>query len=120
MKSPLRMPTVVCYPSEVEGGKTIDDIILNIDFPALLLDYADAGPMQGMQGRSFRSNLNGKRPENWRQSMYYRYWTNQPERPAHLGIRTDQYKLAFFLWSISSIGDQRFNALSTWMGVFMI
>jgi hypothetical protein len=28
--------------------------------------------------------------------MYYRYWLHRKERPAHFGIRTDRYKLAFF------------------------
>ncbi len=28
--------------------------------------------------------------------MYYRYWENESNRPAHFGIRTDRYKLALF------------------------
>ena len=93
----LRMPFVITYPKELEGGKQIDDIILNIDFPALLLDFANAkDAMPNIQGRSFRENLKGNTPPDWRKSMYYRYWTNQPERPAHLGIRTERYKLALF------------------------
>ena len=27
--------------------------------------------------------------------MYYRYWTQHANRPAHFGIRTDRYKLMF-------------------------
>ncbi len=92
----LRMPTVIVYSDELDGNRKLDDIILNIDFPALLLDYAGGLEMDGMQGRSFRSNLNGKTPADWRKSMYYRYWSNQPERPAHLGIRNERYKLALF------------------------
>ena len=90
------MPTVVTWPTALPASQQLDDIILNIDFPALLLDVAGAQPLPGMQGRSFLSNLQGQTPPDWRQEMYYRYWSNQPERPAHLGIRSDRYKLAFF------------------------
>ena len=36
----LKMPFVIRYPKKIKGGQRIDDIILNIDFPALLADYA--------------------------------------------------------------------------------
>ncbi len=92
----LRMPFVIRYPKEIRGGQRIDDIILNIDFPALLADYAGIERPEYMQGQSFRENLKGNTPENWRKQMYYRYWLHHPERPAHFGIRNERYKLAFF------------------------
>lgn len=92
----LRMPFVISYPKELKLGKRIDDIILNIDFPSLFLDYAGVKQPDWMQGRSFRKNLQGKTPRDWRKDMYYRYWANESNRPAHFGIRTDRYKLALF------------------------
>ena len=92
----LRMPFVISYPQELKAGRRIDDIILNIDFPSLFLDYAGIKQPGYMQGRSFRQNLRGHTPKDWRKDMYYRYWANEPNRPAHFGIRTDRYKLAFF------------------------
>ncbi len=92
----LRMPFVIRYPKEIKGGTRIDNIILNIDFPSLFLDYAGVKNPNFMQGRSFRKNLQGETPADWRKSMYYRYWLHGPERPAHFGIRNDRYKLAFF------------------------
>ncbi|SOE23913.1 Arylsulfatase A [Spirosomataceae bacterium TFI 002] len=92
----LRMPFVICYPKELNKGTRIEDIILNIDFPSLLLDYAGADQPAKMQGKSFRQNLNGNSAFEWRKDMYYRYWSNEPKRPAHFGIRTDKYKLVFF------------------------
>jgi arylsulfatase A-like enzyme len=92
----LRMPFVICYPKEIKGGKRIDDIILNIDFASLLLDYSGLKAPQKMQGQSFRENLKGKPASTWRKSMYYRYWENDTERPAHLGVRNKRYKLALF------------------------
>lgn len=87
----LRMPFVISYPNEIDGNRRIGDIVLNIDFPSLFLDYAGVEQPSTMQGASFRNSLNGKTPGNWRQSMYYRYWTNQDIRPAHFGIRNHQY-----------------------------
>jgi arylsulfatase A-like enzyme len=81
----LRMPFVICYPKEIPGGKRIDDIILNIDFPALFLEYAGISKPATIQGEGFRNNLKGNTPKNWRKSMYYRYWENDVERPAHFG-----------------------------------
>lgn len=92
----LRMPFVIRYPKEIKGGQRIDDIILNIDFPALLADYAGLERPAYMQGQSFREHLKGNTPDSWRKQMYYRYWLHHPERPAHFGIRNERYKLAFF------------------------
>ena len=92
----LRMPFVIRYPKELKGGNRIDDIILNIDFAALLADYAGVETPEFVEGESFRENLNGNTPENWRTSMYYRYWLHLVKRPGHFGIRNESYKLAFF------------------------
>ncbi|NND78685.1 MAG: sulfatase [Maribacter sp.] len=92
----LRMPFVIRYPKEVKAGQRIDDIILNIDFAALLSDYAGIGKQEYIQGQSFRENLKGHTPKNWRKQMYYRYWLHHPDRPAHFGVRNERYKLAFF------------------------
>ncbi len=92
----LRMPFVISYPAKLKGGRRVDDMILNIDFAPLLLDYAGLKPPASMQGRSFRQNLTGHTPGNWRKDMYYRYYSNESNRPAHFGIRTDRYKLALF------------------------
>jgi len=92
----LRMPFVIRYPKEIKGGQRIDDIILNIDFAALIADYAGIAKPGYIQGESFRENLKGKTPKDWRKQMYYRYWLHHPDRPAHFGVRNERYKLAFF------------------------
>lgn len=92
----LRMPFVIRYPKEIKGGQRIDDIILNIDFAALMADYAGIDSPTYMQGESFRENLMGNTSDSWRKQMYYRYWLHSPNRPGHFGIRNERYKLAFF------------------------
>jgi len=95
----LRMPFVIRYPKEFNGGKRLDDIILNIDFAPLMANYAEVKIPNSMQGRSFRENLKGVTPNDWRQGAYYRYWQHAPIRPAHFGIRNHDYMLAFFYGS---------------------
>ncbi len=92
----LRMPFVIRYPREIEPGSRIRDLILNVDFAPLFLDYAGVPVPDWMQGSSFKANLQARTPPAWRSSMYYRYWLHQVQRPAHFGIRTERYKLIFF------------------------
>jgi arylsulfatase A-like enzyme len=96
LEESLRMPFVVRYPREIRPGTVLEDIILNVDFAELLLDYAGAQIPGAMQGRSFRRNLLGKTPDDWRDAMYYHYWTHQRQRPSHYGIRTHRYKLIYY------------------------
>lgn len=111
LEESLRMPFVIRYPKEIPAGTRNKDIILNIDFASLLADYAGVKVPELSQGRSFRENLKGKTPADWRKNMYYRYWTNEtgsPERPAHLGIRNDRYKLMYMYGStMIGKGDTR-------------
>ena len=90
-----RMPFVVRYPKTIPAGKRLKDLILNVDFAATLADFAGAKAPEGSQGRSFKDNLEGNTPKDWRKSIYYRYWTQHEIRPAHIGVRTDRYKLMF-------------------------
>ncbi len=93
-----RMPFVIRAPGEIEPGRVVDDLIENVDFAPLLLDFAGVAPPEFMQGRSFRSNLVGETPDDWRTAVYYRYWMHGQgnRRPAHYGIRTQHHKLIFF------------------------
>ncbi len=94
----LRMPLLLRYPREVQPGQTNDDIVLNVDFPALFLDLAGVPIPADMQGRSFRPILQGSTPPNWREAMYYRYWMHAAHHnvAAHYGIRTHKHKLIYY------------------------
>ncbi len=96
LEESLRMPFVVRYPREIRPGTVTGDIILNVDFAPTFLDYAGAKPSGTMQGRSFRANLAGNTPPDWRDAMYYRYYAGSPQRPAHFGVRTHDYKLIYY------------------------
>ena len=94
----LRMPFLIRYPRGIAPGRVNGDLILNLDFSELFLDYAGLQAPANMQGTSFRRNLEGHTPSHWRQSMYYRYWMHLTEHgvPAHYGVRTHRYKLVYY------------------------
>lgn len=95
----LRMPFVMRYPAAIKAGSVNRDMTLNVDFAPLFLDYAGRKAPAEMQGRSFRANVEGHTPKDWRKSMYYRYWmhnTSDHHVPAHYGLRTDRWKLIYY------------------------
>ncbi len=93
----LRTPLLVRWPGKIKPGSVSKSMVLNLDFPATMLDAAGAKVPADMQGRSFLPVLMGKPPANWRRSMYYRYYhPGHHNVAAHYGVRTDRYKLIFF------------------------
>lgn len=95
----LRMPFLIRYPKEIRPKTVNKDMILNIDFAPLFLDYAGVSVPRQMQGVSFRNNLAGKARSDWRKSIYYRYWLHADgahNATAHYGIRTERYKLVYY------------------------
>lgn len=94
-----RMPLLIRYPKSIKPGQKFDSIVENVDFGPLMLDFAYAIIPENVQGRSFRSLLEtGIEAEDWKQEAYYRYWMHMAhhDNPAHLGIRTKNYKLIYY------------------------
>lgn len=94
----LRMPFIIRYPQAIKAGSVNGDIITNVDFAAMFLDYAGIEAPARFQGRSFRPLLEGSTPTDWPQSMYYRYWMHLAHHHvyAHYGVRTHRYKLIYY------------------------
>jgi arylsulfatase A-like enzyme len=87
------------YPREIAAESTCDEIVTNCDFAPTFLDYADVDVPEFMQGRSFRPVARGEVPDDWPQSMYYRYWMHRDSIHnvhAHYGVRTKRHKLIFY------------------------
>ncbi len=94
----LRMPFLVRWPAGVRPGSTSDAIGINCDFAPTFLDLAGQPTPKDMQGRSFVPIWKGKKPQDWRHAMYYRYYHDPGDHNtrAHYGIRTDTHKLMYF------------------------
>lgn len=91
---PLKMPFVIRHPAEIEPGTVIDDMVVNIDYAPLLMDYAGLDVPGEMQGRSFRPILAGNTVEGWRDSMYFQHYGEFVE--PHWGVRTNTHKLIYY------------------------
>jgi arylsulfatase A-like enzyme len=95
----LRMPFLVRYPRMVAPGSTSDAIVLNVDFAQTFLELAGEEAPSRMQGRSLVPLLRGAAIDDWRTSMYYRYWMHLDAShgvPAHRGVRTQRHKLVHY------------------------
>lgn len=92
----LSMPFMVRYPAMVSPGSASDAIALNADVAPTFLELAGVAVPDDMQGRSLVPLLRGEVPDDWRTSMYYRYWMHRDSAhnvPAHYGVRTLTHKL---------------------------
>jgi len=96
----MRMPFLVRYPPLIKAGTRTDALINNTDFAPTIIDLAGGSTPDYMQGKSFKTILEGQaEPSDWRTGTYYRYWMHMAHghaNPAHFGIRTKDYKLIFF------------------------
>jgi len=94
----LRMPFLVRWPGRIAPGSIGKGMVLNVDFAPTLLAAAGQDVPTDVQGRSFLPLLSGRTPDDWRTSMYYRYY-HYPQHhhvQPHYGLRTERYKLIHF------------------------
>ena len=98
----FRTPLLVYYP----GGKhgVVKEMVQNIDYAPTFLDVAGAKVPSDIQGQSFLPLLEGRKPANWRQSLYYHYYEYPAEHSVcrHYGIRTKRYSLMHFYNDINA------------------
>jgi len=93
-----RTPLIVCWPDHVKPGSVNADLVSNLDFAETFLDIAGVKIPDDMQGLSLVPLLEGKKPRNWRKSLYYHYY----EYPGwhmvhrHEGVYDGRYKLMNF------------------------
>lgn len=90
----LRIPLLMRWPKLALKGKTIDEMVLNIDLAPTLIDLAGATVPATMQGRSWRPLLEGK-AASWRDAFFYEYFYEKgmPRTPMVLAVRTENAKL---------------------------
>jgi arylsulfatase A-like enzyme len=94
----LRMPFLVRWPAAIKPGSRPDAMVLNVDFAPTFLDAAGLKVPAEMQGHSMLPVLRGKKPADWRTSMYYRYYHDPGDHNtrAHYGVRTMTHKLIYY------------------------
>jgi arylsulfatase A-like enzyme len=99
MEESLRMPFLAQYPKKIKPATVTNEMVINVDFAPTFLELAGAAVPTEMQGRSMVPLLEGKKPKDWRKSMYYRYWMHLGGGhtvTAHYGVRTHTHKLIYY------------------------
>lgn len=91
----LRTPLLISWKGHIKAGTECSEMVQNIDYAPTMLDLAGLPAPSEMDGTSLLPLMEGKKPEKWRDSIFYRYY----DCPAvgnvrkHYGIRTGRYKL---------------------------
>jgi N-acetylglucosamine-6-sulfatase len=93
----MRMPFLARYPGAIEPDSVAEELVANVDFAPTFLNYAGVDVPGNVQGKSVRGVLEGT-SQSPRDAVYYRYWMHRAHHnvPAHYGIRTRRFWLAFF------------------------
>ena len=86
------------WPGVTKPGSVDTHMCQNLDYAPTFLDIAGAPIPEDMQGVSLKPLLEGKKPKDWRKSIYYHYYEFPGAHSVrrHYGVRTDRYKLIYF------------------------
>lgn len=92
----LRVPLVIYDPRLPEGqrGRVVDPMVLNIDLPTTMLDWAGAPIPEIHQGRSLAPLVAGEEPDDWREDFFCEHHMDHPQIPKWEGVRHDRYVYA--------------------------
>ena len=89
----LRIPLLLRYPRMNLKGRTVDEMVLNIDMSPTFVDLAGVEVPKVMQGRSWKPLLEGN-AAGWRRAWFYCYFFERGfSTPTVTAVRTDTAKL---------------------------
>jgi N-acetylglucosamine-6-sulfatase len=104
----MRVPLLARCPELFGGGRTVNEVVANIDIMPTVLETAGVAAPAGIDGRSFLPVLQGKKVE-WRDSLLYEYFweRNYPQTPTIHALRTDRYKYIRYhgIWDLDELYD---------------
>ncbi|MGB5554538.1 MAG: sulfatase [Flavobacteriaceae bacterium] len=88
----LRVPLIIYNPAE-KAHNTVSDMVLNIDIPSTLLDFAKISIPSAYQGESLMGYAKSEAtlPKKREQVLFEHLWEFEPI-PASEGVRTEKYK----------------------------
>ena len=104
----MRVPLLARCPELFAGGKTVNEVVANIDIMPTVLETTGVPIPAGLDGRSFLPILQGKQIP-WRNSLLYEYFweRNFPQTPTIHALRTDRFKYIRYhgLWDLDELYD---------------
>lgn len=105
----LRIPLLVRYPPLTRPGTVVSNLVLSLDLAPSLIDLAGAAPLRGIQGRSWKPLIEGRRTA-WREAFLYEYnfEIQFPYTPNVRAVRTSDWK--YIRYPHGDGGPDRFTA----------
>lgn len=105
----IRIPMLMRAPMfHQEGGRTIEEVVANIDVAPTLLDAAGLPTPEHMNGRSFLPLVKGESVA-WRDYLLYEYYweRNYPQTPTMHALRGDRFKYVRYhgIWDVDELYD---------------
>lgn len=91
----LRVPLIIHDPRLGKKKESVrQEIALNIDIPATILDYAGCKIPPIYQGLSLKEIVEGQIPAKWRKDTLYEFFATIPSIPNVVAIRGERYVYA--------------------------
>lgn len=92
----LRVPLVVFDPRvpEEARGQVLDQMALNVDVPATILDLGLGEMPESYQGRSLAPLVQARPVEQWRTDFFCEHLMDHPAIPKYEGVRGQRYVYA--------------------------
>ena len=110
----MRVPMLMHCPELFRGGRTVDQLVANLDVAPTLLAAAGLTPPGYMQGGNVLPLAQGQ-DVPWRKDLVYEYYweRNYPQTPTLFALRGDQYKFIRYygVWDVDELFDVRADPL---------
>jgi N-acetylglucosamine-6-sulfatase len=112
----MRVPLLARCPELFQGGRTVNQMVANLDIMPTVLDVCGAPRAGGLDGMSWLP-LTQNRPVEWRKELLYEYYweRNFPQTPTIHALRTDRYKFVRCqgVWDIDELYDLQEDPLES-------
>ena len=96
----LRVPLVIHDPraAEDQRGMVLDQVALNIDIPATIVELAGVKVPESYQGHGLGSLLAGEQPDDWRSDFLCEHLMHMPGGiPKYEGVRSSRWVYARYI-----------------------
>jgi N-acetylglucosamine-6-sulfatase len=104
----MRIPMLARCPALFGGGRTVEQVVANIDIAPTLLAAAGLAAPAHMEGADMLPLAQG-RAVPWRKELLYEYYweRNFPQTPTVHALREDRYKYMHFhgIWDLDELYD---------------
>ncbi|MCB1230632.1 MAG: sulfatase [Verrucomicrobiae bacterium] len=113
----MRIPMLMRAPMFSKGGRTVEEVVANIDIAPTLLEAAGLPVPDHMDGRSFLPLVKGEPDVKWRDYLLYEYYweRNYPQTPTMHALRGDRFKYVRYqgIWDVDELYDLKADEKET-------